>query len=232
YRGPILEKTEGRTLLRKVPLDEPARSLLPAVAALCRDSMLQRLVDYAGARAAAPRFYLQAVLQQAGDGDDDPQTLLHADTFHPTVKAWLFLTDVALDAGPFTYVPGSHRLTAERLAWERRTSLGARSATDTYTREGSFRIDPGELGALGLPPPRALAVPANSLVVADTFGFHARGRSLQPFLRVELWAIGRRNPFLPWTALDTLVGGLGAVKRGEDHWSTRTGSLFDPPPAR
>src|ERR1700694_3362140 len=55
-------------------------------------------------------------------GPPDPQTALHADTFHPTVKAWLFLTDVAADAGPFTYVPGSHRLTPERLPLEMRSS--------------------------------------------------------------------------------------------------------------
>ena len=53
----------------------------------------------------------RACLRHACDGPPDPQTALHADTFHPTVKAWLFLTDVAADAGPFTYVPGSHRLT-------------------------------------------------------------------------------------------------------------------------
>jgi hypothetical protein len=55
---------------------------------------------------------------------------------------------------------------------------------------------------MGLPPPVALAVPANTLVVADTFGFHARGPSVRPTRRVEIWAYGRRNPFLPWTGLD------------------------------
>src|SRR5439155_10478435 len=132
-------------------------------------------------------------------------TLLHADTFHPTVKAWLFLTDVVEDAGPFTYVPGSHRLTAERLAWERRTSLTARQSANAEIRQGSFRIDPAELPSLGLPQPRAFAVPANTLVVADTFGFHARGPGVRPSLRVEIWAYGRRSPFpspaalVPWT---------------------------------
>ena len=45
----------------------------------------------------------------------DPQTDLHIDTFHPTVKAFYFLTDVADDEGPFVYVPGSHRLTDARF---------------------------------------------------------------------------------------------------------------------
>ena len=38
----------------------------------------------------------------------------------------------------------------------------------------------GRARSLGLPQPRAFAVPANTLVVADTFGFHARGPSVRP----------------------------------------------------
>ena len=45
-------------------------------------------------------------LSGAVDGLSDPQTDLHTDTFHPTVKAWLFLTDVAPETMPFVYVPG------------------------------------------------------------------------------------------------------------------------------
>jgi len=36
--------------------------------------------------------WIQSILRHAHDGPLDPQTALHADTFHPTVKAWLFLT--------------------------------------------------------------------------------------------------------------------------------------------
>jgi hypothetical protein len=55
---------------------------------------------------------------------------------------------------------------------------------------------------MGYKEPRAFAVPANTLVVADTYGFHARGPSLRPSTRIEIWAFARRNPFLPWTGLD------------------------------
>ena len=124
------------------------------------------------------------------------------------------MTDVAEDAGPFTYVPGSHRLTAERLAWERRMSLAARHSSNAEIRQGSFRIDPAELPSLGLPQPRGFAVPANTLIVADTFGFHARGPSTRPSLRVEIWAYGRRSPFLPWAALlPWTTTGLGTAQR-------------------
>src|SRR5204862_7784170 len=98
------------------------------------------LVRDAGSRDAEPVIWVQSSLRHACLGPVDPQTLLHADTFHPTLKAWLFLTDVAEDAGPFTYVPGSHRLTSERLAWERRMSLAAPLSRDSEIRQGSFRF--------------------------------------------------------------------------------------------
>jgi hypothetical protein len=188
--------------------------------------------------------WIQSILRHAVAGPPDPQTALHADTFHPTVKAWLFLTDVAADGGAFTYVPGSHRLTPERLAWEHRMSLAARHAPDGDTREGSFRIEPDELAALGLPGPLVLAVPANTLIVADTFGFHARGPSAGRSLRVEIWAYGRRSPFVPWAAFDAWTGAALArrsligwrfgdllertgIKR--HRWRARAGvSAFDP----
>ena len=106
-------------------------------------------------------------------------------------------------------------------------------------------ISPTVLPELGLPPPQAISVPANTLVVADTFGFHARGPSARPTSRVEIWAIGRRNPFLPWTGLDPWsIAALGlrkpifywksvdlleSVGLGHQRWRAR-GSLsaFDP----
>ena len=140
-----------------------------------------------------------------GKPQPDPQTNLHADTFHPSVKAWFFLTDVAEDEGPFVYVPGSHLMTEKRLAWEREMSIRAAENADKYSARGSFRIKPGGARlASASARPRAFAVPANTLVVADTVGFHARGFSARPSRRVEIWAYGRRNPFLPWTGFDPM----------------------------
>jgi hypothetical protein len=245
YRGPLREISEGDTIMRKIALDGRTLAELPALGAVLRSRDWRGLIRYVGSRDAEPVVWIQSILRHACAGPDDPQTLLHADTFHPTVKAWLFLTDVAADAGPFTYVPGSHRLTPERLAWERRMSLAARESPNVEIREGSFRIDPAELASLDLPQPRIFAVPANTLIVADTFGFHARGPSARPSLRVEIWAYGRRSPFpslaaqVPWT-----TPGLGqrsvlswkfadyleAAGLKKNRWRARTGvSAFDPP---
>jgi hypothetical protein len=206
YRGPLREIAEGDTIMRKIALDPKALTALPALRGVLRSPEWRGLIRYVGSRDAEPVVWIQSILRHVVAGPPDPQTALHADTFHPTVKAWLFLTDVAADGGPFTYVPGSHRLTPERLAWEQRMSLAARQSANADIRQGSFRIAPEELAALGLPEPRAFAVPANTLIVADTYGFHARGPSAGRSVRVEVWAYGRRSPFVPWAAFDPWSG--------------------------
>jgi Phytanoyl-CoA dioxygenase (PhyH) len=204
HRALAREMVQGDTITRRMALDRRALLVLPQVRALLQRPDLRNLMRYVASFDAEPLHYVQTILSHVRDGKADPQTHLHADTFHPSLKAWLFLTDVALDEGPFCYVPGSHRLTPERLTWEHETSIKAAEATDKYAAKGSFRLATGDLAAMGLPPVRAFAVKANTLVVADTVGFHARGESVRPTRRLELWSYSRRNPFLPWTGLDPL----------------------------
>ena len=200
--APAREMIQGDAVTRRIALDVRTLARSPALRAFTEDPRWLGLVRYAGSSALEPITYVQTIFSRVVPNAIDPQTHLHADTFHPTVKAWFFLTDVAADDGPFTYVPGSHRLTPERLEWERGVSIRARASADNETQEGSFRVAEDKLSALGLPPPRAFAVSANTLIVADTMGFHKRGRSTRPSVRVELWAYGRRNPFLPWLGWD------------------------------
>jgi hypothetical protein len=89
---------------------------------------------------------------------------------------------------------------------------------DRLSQRGSFRVSGDDLAAMGLPPPTRFCVPANTLVIADTCGFHARADSHRPSLRVELWAYCRRSPFLPWTGFDPLSWRPLADRRAE--WLT------------
>jgi len=223
-RAPAREMVEGDTVTRHIALDPAVLRRVPAARALIEAPLYRDLIFYAGAAAAAPMIYIQTILSRVCDGPADPQTDLHTDTFHPTVKAWLFLNDVEADTMPFVYVPGSHRLTPERLAWERRMSIAASRPAGNDYRRGEprliRRVTSSELAAMNLPEPRAIAVPANTLVVADTFGFHARGASSGPVQRVEIWAFGRRNPFLPWSGLDPWsIAALGA-RKPVWHWKS------------
>lgn len=221
YHGAAREMIQGDTITRRIALDPPALRAMPAVADLLANREWRGLMRYVGSFDSEPITYIQTILSHVNDRDPDPQTALHADTFHPTVKAWLFLTDVAEDEGPFVYVPGSHRMTPQRLAWEKERSIRASTGLDRLSSRGSLRIGQEELPALGLPALKAFAVPANTLVVADTSGFHARGPSVRPSTRIEIWTYGRRNPFLPWAGLDPAsLPGL-AERRAPLAWAVR-----------
>jgi Phytanoyl-CoA dioxygenase (PhyH) len=212
-RAPAREMAEGDTITRHIALDSRVLARVPAARHLLEQPQFRNLVRYAGSSAASPMVYIQTILSHVIDGPPDPQLDLHTDTFHPTVKAWLFLNEVGPDAMPFVYVPGSHRLTPERLDWERRMSIEASCAAQQPQHRLVRAITPAALSELGLPPPCTISAPANTLVVADTFGFHARGASARPTTRVEIWAFGRRNPFVPWTGLDPWsLAGFGLSK--------------------
>lgn len=202
--APARETIQGDTVTRRIALDAAALARMPAVRHMLQMNGWRGPIAYAWSFASSPLLYIQVIFSRWRTGAPDPQTNLHADTFHPTVKAWFFLTDVTEDDGPFVYVAGSHRPSKRRLVWERRMSMKARREADFLTSRGSPRIAREELRSLRLGEPSVLAVPANTLVVADTSGFHARGLSSHPSTRIEIWAYGRRNPFLPWLGLSPL----------------------------
>lgn len=202
---PAWQMRQGETVTRVMPL--PVRENdgpLGALATLVRQPDVRDLVGYAAGRSGHIVAMLQTVAVEPGAGAPDPQAMLHADTFHPSAKLWLFLHDVGEEDGPFAYAPGSHRLTAERLAWEHERSVAAATNPDRHHAAGSFRLPEAELPTLGYGPCRTYPVPANTLVVADTFGFHRRAPSTRPTIRLALYGILRRNPFLPWNGLDPL----------------------------
>jgi hypothetical protein len=209
---------QGDAITRRIAMDPQLLAVAPEARRFLADKRFRGLVRYVGSYDSQPMCSIQTILARRFPGREDPQLHLHADTFHPTVKAWFFLSDVTDDDGPFTYVPGSHLLTPERVAWERRKSLDAREA-ERLTARGSFRIEPEELAGLNLPAAQGFAVPANTLIVADTFGFHARGRANHASTRVEIWAYGRRNPYVPWVGLDPMS--LSGIAERRIGWRWR-----------
>lgn len=198
--APAREMREGRAVTRRIPLTPDVLAKNPAIKAFLNSERWTGPIRYVGGFNVEPVLSIQTIFgtPSQGAGEMDPQTDLHTDTFHSTAKAWYFLYDVPADEGPFTYVAGSHKLTRRRLAWQKRMSiLGSRGWTG-----GSFRIPLSAMKRLHLPMPTKFAVPANTLVVGDTFGFHARGYSARSSVRVEFYASQRPNPFLPFVNLD------------------------------
>lgn len=198
------ETLQGDTVTRRMALDAESLKKLPTTHSLINNAKWRALLNYVGSSKVQPMYYVQVILSHVRNSKPDPQTNLHSDTFHPSVKAWLFLTDVAEDEGPFVYAAGSHVVNEKRLDWEYQKSLQMNPKTDAMTRRGSFRVKAKELEDMGYQAPKAFAVKKNTLVIADTYGFHARGPSVRPSTRIELWAYGRRSPFLPWVGFDLL----------------------------
>ena len=211
-RARAREAVIGDTLTRLIPLDRSLLERLPTVRAVLEGEAYRGLLSYVGSFRRRPFLYVQTVFSNFCEGSPDIQSFYHVDTFHPTVKAWFYLQDVDEDAAPLAYVPGSHLATRRRLAWERNVSQRARDAEDRLTAEGSLRFSEAEIRRLGYPPPRKLAVAANTLVVADTSGIHRRSPTGHRTARVSIWAYSRSNPFLPWTG-----GDLAALPLIEDR---------------
>ena len=200
-----VDMRQGSTITRRSMVDDADLLSRPAIQKARDDTRLLNLVRYVASHAGQPLITLQAVLAKAS-GASDPQSDLHSDTFHATAKAWLFLTDVNEDDGPFCYVPGSHKVTPERYAWEKQISTDLDAVENTYSRRGSLRVPLDQLEKLGYPQPVKMVVKANTLIVADTHGFHARCASSKDNTRIEIYASLRRNPYLPFVA--RMFGGL------------------------
>lgn len=221
YEAPAREMTQGDAITRRMAVDPAMLKCIPALQSLLARPDIVALLHYVASFRTTPLHYIQTIVSKIGGNDADPQETLHADSFHASLKSWLFLNPVTADDGPFTYVRGSHRFTPKRLAWEQRRSLADPQAIDRLSARGSPRVNQADLAAMDLPLPEGLAVAGNTLVVADTVGFHARGLSVRPGERVEIWSYARRNPFVPWLGGDLLSLKGIAERRVNGVWALR-----------
>jgi hypothetical protein len=200
YSGEYLEYREGDAVTRRYAITPRVLQQLPICRSVVESDEWRRVTKFISSYDAEPPLFIQVVFSKQGGERSDPQTNFHMDTFHPTMKAWLYLCDVPKERGPLTYVAGSHRLDRRRLAWQKRKSVAA--SKKGGPKGGAFRVGVGELPRLRLPQPTLFETSRNTLIVADTGGFHARGPSSEPSTRLEIYASSRRNPFFPWVGFD------------------------------
>jgi hypothetical protein len=195
--GHSIKSTQGDTSSLSCLLTPAVQNQLAATASTVNQAAILNRLRYASGTFLSPWFYFLRIARSGKINSADPQKTPHADAFHPTMKAWLFLNDVDADNGPFCYFPGSHRLTLKRLRWEYRQSLSAKTSSNFYTSRGSFRLAKADQSALELAPIKSFAVPANTLIIANTYGFHCRGQAQANAQRDSLWASAWRMPFIP-----------------------------------
>ncbi len=183
------DRFDGGTLNRFLQIN----ATLPQCRALVHHPALRQLLTYASGRplpSGSCRLYL-TVLADASKFAD-VQAVNHKDSFHSTIKFWYYIDDCPLENGPFSYSLGSHRMTLARYRWEHRRAL---SACEGPNREGSFRVTDQEVAEMGFAPLRPFPVRGNTLVVADTRGFHRRTPGLPGARRLSIHANAPRRPF-------------------------------------
>ena len=228
YNGSARQCVQGDTITWRVFFDKNSLKGQPIISKLATYKPFRRLLSYGSARVERPMMYIQQIRNSFEKGNSDPQKNFHSDTFHPTMKAWLFLEDVVPEKGPFTYVAGSHKPTLKRLKWDYEKSLTAAKANDGYTEKGSFRITGQELAELGFDQIKPMLVKKNSFVMGNTYGFHRRGDSAPNATRLEIYCSSRVSPFsiLPGCGLmaDIRDAVLNKYYAKKDAEATKKGS--------
>lgn len=181
------DRADGGSLNRYIALDGRVPLLHRAFSE--NEALRALLRALTGAAVTPASFWLYQLVHGNESLNPDPQRRLHCDTFHDTFKLWYFFEPVRATEGPLLYVPGSHRSDGARRRWERRQILGHEA------RSSAFRASAEDLADMGNAPPRAVPTPANSLLLVNTRGFHARGLAPAGWLRQGLYANLRPRAF-------------------------------------
>ena len=197
FDGEIREARQGNTLTHRAVLSPEALEGRQVLEGVLSNKSLNKLTQFASGHFRKPLYYLEEVKNQYCKGAEDPQKKFHNDTFHPSMKCWLFIDDVSPESGPFTFVPKSHKLNWKRIKWHYKMSLVASKAKNGYHSKGSTRYLEEDLKELELPEPKPFTVKKNTLVIVNVFGIHRRGDSKKS-TRLALWGDSRTNPFIPF----------------------------------
>lgn len=184
--SPIRDRKENDSLLRnlqKTPAIAIMAPLWPILTGLFQEDRFDEATNF-----FILHTYLQHLYNRPDDGDE--QKVFHSDTFFHCVKFWYFPQDVSVGDGAFWYVPNSTVVTDKLLAWhEARVKDLKEGRAEEWRgpshKEGSFRINNEELKLLDL-----TAVPvevkADTLVIANVFGFHRRGDTVRAAHRLAI----------------------------------------------
>jgi hypothetical protein len=131
--------------------------------------------------------WLEWLRQGEGDRKADDQTEMHSDTYYDTYKAWLYLEDITVEKAPFAYVKGTHKVESKRLRYDYANSFQpVPSPSRRITQEEIIKRNLQET---------VVVCKANTLAMANTFGYHRRLEGVAGFSRLALYASVRFHPF-------------------------------------
>jgi len=170
-------------------LDEWKR--LPAVTKLLSHSLLVKTLEGAELKnIEIGDVWFDTIYYDDSQKVEGSQHQLHSDTFFSTHKVWFFIEPVKLEDGPLYFVPGTSQLSLKRLIFEYNKSIQFKELTDY-----SFRVDQKDRTFLGCVE-KALTCSENTLVIANTRGFHRRGKAKDGHTRRQIhFCIRTNKPF-------------------------------------
>lgn len=121
---------------------------------------------------------------------NDSNNHWHVDTYHDTHKAWVYLTDVSTENGPFNYLKGSGRFSFKRILWEYlnsiRTLFDKKYLSFFSEKKLSNRLEKNKIEVI---------CSKNSFLMANTHGYHRRGNALKGKIRDAISFCTRENPY-------------------------------------
>jgi hypothetical protein len=156
------------------------------------DRRLQNLLEMAERRPLGDLSRiacLERLIQGPAEDSVDPESELHSDIFFTSHKVWFYLSDVRPESGPFAFVKRSHLLTPQRLY-----SIYKESCTRAIGANPSRRISLPEKTRIG--DETVVTCRKNTLVVANTCGYHRRVQGMPGGERISLHFQLRTNPFV------------------------------------
>ena len=192
----------GTTIVEQVPLEENVLCLNPVMQSFLMDPRIKSIVG-AVEKSGLPKLEGFKAVERVRFGNEpktDEESVLHSDIYFNTHKAWLYLDDVEVENGPLVVVPRSHRIDWTRLKYEYFESV-------TKNR-GSRRISGAEGMDRGLEE-KYLCVPANTLVIANTHGYHRRSPGRPRSERKSIQITFRYQPFIADKLYKNLRNGMG-----------------------
>ena len=114
----------------------------------------------------------------------------HVDTYHNTHKAWIYLTDVKKENGPFNFVVGSNKFSFERLFWEYFNSINTvfykNYLSFFHSEKISKKLEKKKI---------ELICDKNSFIITNTHGYHRRGDAKTDQVRESISFFTRENPY-------------------------------------
>ena len=161
-----------------LPLSYTSLLRQPFLQSAITDEVIPGPLAFAAGKRTKPVYTLQALAQNAPvfalwHGELSNSSLMVEHNARAlSATAFLFLERISPEDGAFFYIPGSHRITQERIDWEYRLDLEKETDTADDLRDTQTRLS--DIEPLDLPALLPIKIEPNTLLIWDRAGFHGR----------------------------------------------------------